>query len=313
LETSTVEAQRAPEPLVTALIESCKEIWSRPAWRVAAHHMHRALALLGVARRIGVQLSAQETPASSDAKVINEVQRLSELLSHASARAKLHADRGPSDDQSIDGALEGWIACRDGSFTLPFEAPAAPAGFLRLDLRVTRVVDGEPRWGWRIASDPTRARSGNRLRFWPWRAARRHRVRHGLACGSRRGGRGAVLACVRRSWRLLRSFPVTTAPSEAARRHAACSVEVGARVEPADDGSATDPSADGSPLDVMFFDHVSARDRARVLRVLDAVAEIKDQLVRGGAADQSFMRAAQLLAEGADVGDLTGASAPRGS
>lgn len=159
METSSVEAQRAPESLATALMEGCKETWSRPAWSVAAHHRIRALALLEVARRIGVQLSAHETPASFDAKVIDELQRLSELLSHASARAKLHADRGTSDAQPIDGVLEGWIACGDGSLTVPFQAPQAPAGFLRLDLRVTRVVDGVSHWGWCIASNPTSARN----------------------------------------------------------------------------------------------------------------------------------------------------------
>lgn len=105
---------------------------------------------------------------------------------------------------------------------------------------------------------------------------------------------------------------MTTAPPEAARRYAACSVEVGARVRPAADRPAAVPGADGSPPDVMFFDHVSVEERARVLRALEAVGAIREQLTRAGAAGQSFMRAAQLLADGADVGDLTGVSAPRG-
>lgn len=155
--TSNIEAPRGPAPAASAMAEGVQLIGPGTAQSVAAHHQNRALTLLGVARRIGVQLSNQNPPASFDAKVIDEVRRLSELLSHASARAKLHADRSTSDAQSIDGVLEGWIACRDSSFTLPFEAPHAPAGFLRLDLRVTREVDGLPRWRWCIASDPTRA------------------------------------------------------------------------------------------------------------------------------------------------------------
>lgn len=106
---------------------------------------------------------------------------------------------------------------------------------------------------------------------------------------------------------------MTAAPSDATRRHAAHAVEVDYRAEPAADGPATVPGADGSSHGIMFFDDVSGKDRARVLRVLEGVAEIRDLLARSGAADQSFMRAAQLLADGADVGDLTGASAPRGS
>jgi hypothetical protein len=94
---------------------------------------------------------------------------------------------------------------------------------------------------------------------------------------------------------------LTTARSDAARHCVACAKEPNARMETTAGGSAADPAASGGPPDVRFFDHVLGKDQARVLRLVAAVVEARAHLVRTGAADQSFMRAAELLAAGTDL------------